>query len=69
MSDKKKLSKAQMVTELAELSELDKKSVVRVFEALASVVRSRIAAVPSRTSMRTWRRAHVASSGQSSQRL
>jgi nucleoid DNA-binding protein len=42
MSDKKKLSKAQMVTELAELSELDKKSVVRVFEALASVIKEQL---------------------------
>jgi nucleoid DNA-binding protein len=38
----KRLTKAQVITEISELSELDKKSVSRVFDGLAELIRKQL---------------------------
>jgi nucleoid DNA-binding protein len=39
---KKRLTKAQVITEIAEFSELDKKSVTRVFDGLTEVIKKQL---------------------------
>lgn len=38
----KRLTKAQVITEIAEATELDKKSVARVFDALSDIIREQL---------------------------
>jgi nucleoid DNA-binding protein len=42
MADKKRLTKAQVVSEIAEKAELDKKSVGKVFDGLVELIRSEL---------------------------
>lgn len=42
MADKKRLTKAQVVAEIAEATELDKKSVGKVFDGLADLIRKEL---------------------------
>jgi nucleoid DNA-binding protein len=42
MADKKRMTKAQVISEISEKSEIDKKSVTRVFDGLADLVRSEL---------------------------
>jgi nucleoid DNA-binding protein len=42
MADKKRMTKAQVVSEIAEKAEMDKKSVGRVFDGLADLVRAEL---------------------------
>ena len=42
MSAKKRLTKAQVVAEIAEHAELDKKSVNRVFESLTEIIKKQL---------------------------
>ena len=44
MSEKKRLTKAQVITEISELSELDKKSVSRVFDGLTELIKKQLSA-------------------------
>ena len=46
MSDKKRLTKAQVITELAEFSELDKKSVNKMFEGLTELIKKELKKKP-----------------------
>lgn len=46
MSDKKRLTKAQVITELSEFSELDKKSVNRIFEGLTELIKKELKKKP-----------------------
>lgn len=42
MSGKKRMTKAQVISEIADLSELDKKSVNKVFEGLAELIKKEL---------------------------